>query len=111
MRLDTTSNRQSVRSGPVRSGLVRSGQVRSGQVRGPVRSGPVRSGQVRSGQVRSGQVKSSQVKSSQIKPNQSVSQSINVERLGNIGFTTISLSSNAKNSLGVRYSFLCNNLL
>ena len=34
---------------------------------------------------------------------QSINQSINIERLENMGFTTI--------SLGVRHSFLCNNLL
>ena len=42
---------------------------------------------------------------------QSVSQSINIERLGNMGFTTISLSSNVKNSLAVQHGILCNNLL
>ena len=51
-------------------------------------------------------VLSSPVQSS---PVQSVSQS--VSQSGNKGFTTISLSSNLKNSLGVRHSFLCNNLL
>ena len=37
--------------------------------------------------------------------NRSVGQSINIESLGNMGFTTISLSSNVKNSLGVRHIF------
>ena len=36
---------------------------------------------------------------------QSVGKSIDIKRLGNIGFTTISLSSNVKNSLGMRHSF------
>ena len=40
-----------------------------------------------------------------------VSQTVGLERLVNMGFTTISLSSNVKNSLVVRHSFLCNNLL
>ena len=33
-----------------------------------------------------------------------------LERLGNMGFTIISLSCVVKTSLGVRHSFLCNNL-
>ena len=37
-------------------------------------------------------------------------QSINIERLGNMGFTTISLSSNVK-ILWACDNFLCNNLL
>ena len=40
-------------------------------------------------------------------PNQ---QSINIEHLGNMGFTTISLGSNVK-ILWVCDNFLCNNLL
>ena len=57
-----------------------------------------------------------QFSSVQSSPVQSVSQtshgksSVNIERLGNMRFTTISLSSNVKNSLGVRHSFLCDNI-
>ena len=42
---------------------------------------------------------------------QSIDQSVNIECLENMGFTTISLSSNVKNSLYVQHSYICNNLL
>ena len=103
-------NRQSINLQSVSSVQVRSVQVRSGQVSQSVSLRVSQSSPVQPSPAQPSQVQPSP-QHPPAQSSQPASQPASLERLGNMGFTTISLSSNIKTSLGVRHSFLCNLLL